>query len=95
MTQIADAFLRYPDIRLVEIQGHTDNRGNDAYNLDLSQRRADSVRAWLISAGVSADRTVAKGYGETQPLTSNKSRNGRARNRRVQFIIKERVEEPK
>jgi outer membrane protein OmpA-like peptidoglycan-associated protein len=93
MTQIADAFLRYPDIRLVEIQGHTDSRGNDKYNLDLSQRRADSVRAWLINAGVAADRIEAKGYGETQPLTSNKTREGRARNRRVQFMIQQRTEE--
>jgi outer membrane protein OmpA-like peptidoglycan-associated protein len=93
MTQIADAFLRYPEIRLVEIQGHTDSRGNDQYNLDLSQRRAESVRAWLTNAGVSADRLEAKGYGETLPLKSNRTRDGRASNRRVQFIIKQRVEE--
>lgn len=93
MTQIADAFLRYPEIRLVEIQGHTDSRGNDKYNLDLSQRRADSVRAWLTNAGVSSDRLEAKGYGETMPLKSNRTRDGRASNRRVQFIIKQRVEE--
>jgi outer membrane protein OmpA-like peptidoglycan-associated protein len=93
MTQIADAFLRYPEIRRVEIQGHTDSRGNDAYNLDLSQRRAEAVRQWLINAGVAAERMVAKGYGETVPLASNKTKDGRARNRRVQFIIKERAQE--
>lgn len=74
------------DIR-AEIGGHTDAQGNDAYNLELSQRRADSVRQYLIGQGVSADRVTAKGYGETQPLESNDSEPGREANRRVEFVI--------
>jgi len=67
----------------VELQGHTDNRGADDYNLDLSQRRADSVREYLIRSGVNATRLVAKGYGETQPIADNATAAGRAENRRV------------
>lgn len=93
MNEIAGAFKAYPDIRQVEIQGHTDSRGSDSYNMGLSQRRADAVRAWLINAGIEADRMTAKGYGETTPLESNQTREGRAKNRRVQFIIKERNKE--
>ena len=95
MTQIADVLLRHKEILRVEIQGHTDSRGSDSYNLDLSQRRALSVRTWLTQAGVEPDRLVAKGYGEAVPIASNRTRSGRAANRRVQFIIKERQEEPR
>jgi outer membrane protein OmpA-like peptidoglycan-associated protein len=90
LSEIADALLRHPEIRLVEIQGHTDNNGDDAYNMDLSQRRADSVRQWLIGAGVEPGRLVARGYGETRPLVPNITAANRARNRRVQFMITER-----
>ncbi len=95
MTQIADVLLRHKEILRVEIQGHTDSRGSDSYNLDLSQRRANSVRTWLLQAGVEASRLDARGYGETVPIASNRTRSGRATNRRVQFIIKERQEEPR
>ena len=90
--EIADALLRNPGIRRVEIQGHTDSNGDDAHNLDLSQRRADAVRTWLIENGVEADRLTATGYGETRPLVPNITAGNRARNRRVQFIITERTE---
>lgn len=88
--EIADALIRNPGIRRVEIQGHTDSSGDDAHNMDLSQRRADAVRTWLIEAGVEADRLTAQGYGETRPLVPNITAGNRARNRRVQFIITER-----
>ncbi|MBN1654767.1 MAG: OmpA family protein [Deltaproteobacteria bacterium] len=95
MNEIASVFKSYAEIKLVEIQGHTDDRGSDSYNLGLSQRRADSVRAWLVSAGVEPERLESKGYGESLPLESNRTKAGRARNRRVQFIIKQREEEPR
>jgi OOP family OmpA-OmpF porin len=67
----------------VELQGHTDSRGADAYNLDLSQRRADSVRDYLVSRGVPGTRLTARGYGETDPIADNATAAGRAENRRV------------
>jgi len=69
----------------VEIAGHTDSRGNDSYNLKLSQGRADSVRAFLIRNGVDAGRLSANGYGEQQPVASNETESGRAQNRRVEM----------
>jgi outer membrane protein OmpA-like peptidoglycan-associated protein len=90
LAEIADVLLRHPEIRLVEIQGHTDNTGDDDHNMDLSQRRAESVRQWLVAAGVEPGRLVARGYGETRPLVPNITAANRARNRRVQFMIQER-----
>lgn len=69
----------------VEIAGHTDSLGNDGYNLKLSQQRANSVRAFLISNGVNAGRLSANGYGEQQPVASNSTESGRAQNRRVEM----------
>jgi outer membrane protein OmpA-like peptidoglycan-associated protein len=74
-----------PKITL-EVQGHTDNVGADAYNMHLSQSRADAVRAYLVSHGISASRLVSKGYGFHQPLVPNTTPDNRALNRRVQFI---------
>jgi OmpA-OmpF porin, OOP family len=90
LTEIADVLLRNPDIRRVEIQGHTDNRGGREHNLDLSQRRADAVRSWLIAAGVDSSRLEARGYGDSEPRVPNLTAANRARNRRVQFMITER-----
>jgi len=67
----------------VEVQGHTDSVGADAYNLKLSQGRADAVRAYLISQGVGTDQLRASGYGETRPIADNATAAGRAENRRV------------
>ena len=69
----------------LEVQGHTDNVGNDAYNQTLSEARAKSVAAWLGQHGVAADRLTAKGYGKTKPIADNGSDEGRARNRRVEI----------
>jgi OOP family OmpA-OmpF porin len=79
---VADDLKLHPLVQ-VELQGHTDNRGGDAYNMDLSQRRAESVRDYLVSQGVNAARLTAKGYGETQPVADNNTAQGRAQNRRV------------
>lgn len=77
------------DIKRLRIEGHTDNRGNAAYNLDLSKRRAASVRQWLVDHGIAADRLESEGYGLTRPIATNDSDEGRAQNRRVEFKILE------
>jgi len=89
LSEIADVLLRNPQVKLVEIQGHTDSKGSPDTNQQLSQNRADAVRTWLIGAGVEAGRLSSKGYGDTRPLVPNLTDWHRAQNRRVQFIIKE------
>jgi outer membrane protein OmpA-like peptidoglycan-associated protein len=74
----------------VEIAGHTDNTADDKYNMDLSTRRANSVVDYLVRNGVDRSRLTAKGYGETMPVSSNDTEDGRAENRRVEFIITNR-----
>jgi large repetitive protein len=71
----------------VRIEGHTDDRGNDGYNKDLSQRRANQVMRYLVKKGVDASRLEAVGFGEEKPLQSNDTEEGRAANRRVDFNI--------
>jgi outer membrane protein OmpA-like peptidoglycan-associated protein len=73
----------------VEIQGHTDNVGNDADNLLLSERRAKSVYDYVISKGISPERVRHKGYGRTKPVATNDTEEGRAKNRRTIFLIYE------
>ncbi|MCX7809198.1 MAG: OmpA family protein, partial [Deltaproteobacteria bacterium] len=92
LSEVADVLLRHPEITSVEVQGHTDNRGGREYNMNLSQARAESVRNWLIRAGVAPERLTARGYGDTRPIAPNLTARGRARNRRVQFIITSRAE---
>jgi OOP family OmpA-OmpF porin len=71
----------------LEIQGHTDDKGSEQYNLKLSQNRADEVKKYLVSKGVSADTITAKGFGESQPIVANDSDANREKNRRVEFKI--------
>ncbi len=73
----------------VELQGHTDSTGPAPYNLKLSQRRADSVRDYLVSQGVPQSQLTTKGYGETQPVASNATKEGRLQNRRVVMHVLE------
>jgi len=82
LNAVAEDLRLHPQVR-VELQGHTDSRGADAFNLDLSQRRSESVRDYLIAQGVNATRLEAKGYGETQPIADNATKAGQAENRRV------------
>ncbi|QBX34687.1 OmpA family protein [Paracoccus liaowanqingii] len=84
---VARNLNQYPNSR-VEVIGHTDNTGSAAYNLDLSQRRAQSVAGILAAAGVSQGRLVAVGRGLSQPVASNATDSGRAQNRRVDIIIR-------
>ena len=71
----------------VVVEGHADETGSEGYNQTLSEKRASSVVEYLIQLGVSADRLSTKGYGETTPLTDNKTSEGRAANRRVEFKV--------
>jgi outer membrane protein OmpA-like peptidoglycan-associated protein len=71
----------------LQIIGHTDNKGSEEYNLDLSTRRANSVKKYLISKGVNQDIITSEGKGETEPIDTNDTEQGREKNRRVEFII--------
>lgn len=87
LNEIADALVKNPRIKRVEVQGHTDNTGTPDHNKQLSNDRAAAVVAWLTSHGVAADRLTPVGYGQTKPLVPNVTAGNRAKNRRVQFII--------
>jgi len=85
---VFDVLSSYPSIESVEVQGHTDSRAPDDYNLDLSQRRANAVKKYLMDKGIAGSRLVSKGYGETTPLEPDAATEEQhARNRRVQFVI--------
>jgi outer membrane protein OmpA-like peptidoglycan-associated protein len=84
---VAMALQQTPAIRKISIEGHTDDVGDDARNMDLSQRRADSVMAALVELGVEPGRLEAHGYGETRPIMQGTNRQARAANRRVEFVI--------
>ena len=74
-----------PDMKM-EIQGHTDSKGTAAYNLKLSERRAASVKDYLVKNGIESNRLTTKGYGLTKPVATNATEEGRAKNRRVEFV---------
>jgi OmpA-OmpF porin, OOP family len=87
LDQAIDALKRYPEIK-VELDGHTDSIGTDAYNQKLSERRAQIVYDYLTSHGIDASRiTAVKGFGESQPIDTNATKEGRARNRRTELKV--------
>ncbi|MFO0615846.1 MAG: OmpA family protein [Polyangiaceae bacterium] len=90
LEEVADVLMKNPNIEQIEVQGHTDNNGAPEHNQVLSEDRANSVRDWLIKAGIASGRMVAKGYGQTKPLVPNVTDANKAKNRRVQFIILKR-----
>ena len=87
LNQLAKTIVRMPWIEAIRIEGHTDDRGDNAFNQDLSKRRAESVLSDLVRRGVESSRLVATGYGEEQPIDNNATLEGRANNRRVEFVI--------
>jgi outer membrane protein OmpA-like peptidoglycan-associated protein len=91
---VAGALTATAAIKKVSIEGHTDGQGTPEGNQELSQRRAESVRSWLLQHGVAAERLEARGFGDTRPLATNKTARGRAENRRVEFIILDPAPEP-
>jgi OOP family OmpA-OmpF porin len=84
LDDVAASLVAWPDVS-VEVGGHTDSRGEDAYNRQLSQKRADAVKTYLTARGVDEARLATKGYGETKPVADNGTAEGRAKNRRVEL----------
>jgi OOP family OmpA-OmpF porin len=89
MNEIVGVVNGNPQIKRLSIEGHTDNVGSDKHNQKLSDKRAAAVRNYLVEHGVTPDRLVSKGWGESKPLADNDTEAGREQNRRVEFIIAE------
>ena len=87
LTEVRDVILQHPEIEVIEVQGHADDSGTSEFNKQLSQQRATAVRGWLVRKGIDGKRLVATGYGATRPIATNQTDEGRAQNRRVQFVI--------
>jgi outer membrane protein OmpA-like peptidoglycan-associated protein len=86
LAKIGGIVLAHPGLKL-EAEAHTDNVGSDEYNQRLSEQRANSVRDYLVSHGVSADSVTALGLGKTRPVTDNNTAAGRQQNRRVELVV--------
>ncbi|MEO5768763.1 MAG: OmpA family protein, partial [Polyangia bacterium] len=80
-------------IQLIEIQGHADERGDDAHNLDLTERRASAVKRAMYDRGVEPGRLKSRGYGETKPVCTQHNEDCWSKNRRSEFIILKRADE--
>ncbi|MFP2934765.1 OmpA family protein, partial [Pyxidicoccus sp. 3LG] len=87
LQQVASVLKANPELEQVRVEGHTDDQGAEAANLDLSQRRANNVKAFLVNAGIAAERLEAVGHGEAKPVDTNATAKGRENNRRVEFNI--------
>lgn len=87
LDEVVNVLKARPDIKRIRIEGHTDNKGSDLYNLDLSHRRAQSVMVYLIEKGIETWRLTSAGFGFRCPLVPNDTPDNRAQNRRVDFII--------
>ncbi|HEU4470387.1 MAG TPA: OmpA family protein [Flavisolibacter sp.] len=86
LDKLANVLKKYPDTD-IQIIGHTDSKGTDSYNLDLSQRRASAVSSYLRNTGIAGSRVTTRGMGESDPVADNDSEDGRSQNRRVEFVI--------
>ena len=86
LTKLVNVLNRYPDTN-IEVIGHTDSIGTASYNQTLSERRANSVLRYLQNRNINTSRLKARGMGQTDPITSNSTEEGRAQNRRVEFVI--------
>jgi outer membrane protein OmpA-like peptidoglycan-associated protein len=87
LDQVATLIQRHEELQRIRIEGHTDNVGTAEFNQDLSSRRAQAVLRYLVAHGVASSRLEAVGYGFGRPVASNETDEGRARNRRVEFLI--------
>ncbi len=87
LTKVLQLIKEYPG-KMILIAGHTDSKGSDSYNQTLSENRAESVKNWLVAAGLDAGQIETEGYGETKPVASNDTEEGSSKNRRVEIIIK-------
>jgi outer membrane protein OmpA-like peptidoglycan-associated protein len=94
LLQIAEVMRTAKHIKKIRIEGHTDDSGAEAANLKLSDKRAASVKKFLLEAGIEEARLVSQGFGEGSPLTENKTKAGREANRRVEFMIAEQDKQP-
>jgi outer membrane protein OmpA-like peptidoglycan-associated protein len=90
LSRIAGILLTFKGYQIT-VYGHTDDVGSDAYNLDLSARRAQTVREYLVEAGVNPEIITTKGYGKSDPLVEGKTAAARAKNRRVEIAIVDTV----
>lgn len=86
LARISGIVLAYPELRL-EVEGHTDSIGGDEFNQRLSEKRANSVRDYLVDSGISMDGIIARGFGKTEPVADNATSEGRKLNRRVEMIV--------
>ena len=90
LDEVATEMRHHPEIKKVQIEGHTDSRATREHNQKLSEERAESVKSYLVGKGVSAQRLTTKGFGQDKPIADNKTEEGRFKNRRVDFRIIER-----
>jgi outer membrane protein OmpA-like peptidoglycan-associated protein len=86
LAKVSGIVLAYPGLKLA-VEGHTDSIGTDEYNLTLSEKRADAVRDYLVSQGVSDSGITAQGFGKENPVATNDTSEGRALNRRVELVV--------
>jgi outer membrane protein OmpA-like peptidoglycan-associated protein len=86
LAKVSGIVLAYPSLHL-QVEGHTDSVGSDEYNQQLSERRADAVRDYIVQQGISAQSIEAKGFGKTDPIASNETTEGRQQNRRVELVL--------
>lgn len=88
LNQVADALIKEDPISKIVVEGHTDSQGAAAYNQELSEKRAETVRDYLVGRGIASDRITSQGFGFSRSIADNKTEEGRANNRRVEIVVK-------
>ena len=94
LDDVAETLRSNQQLLIIEIQGHADERGDDDYNMRLTEDRAAAVKSYLVAKGVAADRLMSHGYGETKPLCHAHDEGCWSKNRRVEFVILRRADNP-